>query len=34
VAIELLEANLKQEKRADALLTEIAEAALNQKAAA
>ena len=33
-AIELLEANLKQEKHADALLTEIAEAALNQKAAA
>ena len=33
-AIELLEANLKQEKHADALLTEIAEAALNRKAAA
>ena len=33
-AIELLQANLKQEKHADALLTEIAEAAVNQKAAA
>jgi ferritin-like metal-binding protein YciE len=33
-AIELLEANLKQEKHADELLTEIAEAVVNQKAAA
>ena len=33
-AIELLEANLEQEKHADALLTEIAEAAVNRKAAA
>jgi len=33
-AIELLQANLKQEKHADALLTEIAEAAVNQRAAA
>jgi ferritin-like metal-binding protein YciE len=32
--IELLEANLKQEKNADRLLTEIAETAVNQKAAA
>jgi ferritin-like metal-binding protein YciE len=33
-AIELLEANLKQEKHADELLTEIAEISVNQKAAA
>jgi ferritin-like metal-binding protein YciE len=33
-AIELLEANLEQEKNADKLLTEIAEAAVNQRAAA
>jgi ferritin-like metal-binding protein YciE len=33
-AIELLEANLEEEKKADMLLTEIAEAAVNQKAAA
>ena len=33
-AIELLEANLKEEKNADRLLSEIAESAVNQKAAA
>jgi ferritin-like metal-binding protein YciE len=33
-AIELLEANLEQEKNADRLLSEIAEAAVNQRAAA
>jgi ferritin-like metal-binding protein YciE len=33
-AIHLLEANLAQEKKADQLLTEIAETAVNQKAAA
>jgi hypothetical protein len=33
-AIELLESNLEQEKKADRLLTEIAESAVNQKAAA
>lgn len=33
-AIELLEANLEQEKKADMLLTKIAEAAVNQRAAA
>jgi ferritin-like metal-binding protein YciE len=33
-AIELLEANLEEEKKADMLLTEIAEAAVNEKAAA
>jgi ferritin-like metal-binding protein YciE len=33
-AIELLEANLEEEKKADMLLTEIAESAVNQKAAA
>jgi ferritin-like metal-binding protein YciE len=33
-AIELLEANLAEEKNADALLSKIAEAAVNQKAAA
>src|SRR5688572_15451137 len=33
-AIRLLEANLEQEKKADRLLTEIAESAVNQKAAA
>jgi ferritin-like metal-binding protein YciE len=33
-AIDLLEANLEQEKKADALLTQIAEAAINQRAAA
>jgi len=33
-AIELLEANLEEEKKADQLLTQIAEAAVNQKAAA
>ena len=33
-AIELLEANLAEEKKADMLLTEIAEAAVNQRAAA
>jgi ferritin-like metal-binding protein YciE len=32
-AIDLLEANLEQEKKADRLLTEIAETAVNQKAA-
>jgi ferritin-like metal-binding protein YciE len=33
-AIDFLEANLEQEKKADRLLTEIAESAVNQKAAA
>jgi ferritin-like metal-binding protein YciE len=33
-AVELLEANLEQEKNADKLLTNIAEAAVNRKAAA
>lgn len=33
-AIQLLEQNLEQEKHADQLLTEIAESAINQKAAA
>jgi ferritin-like metal-binding protein YciE len=33
-AIRLLEANLEQEKKADRLLTEIAESAVNKKAAA
>ena len=33
-AIRLLEANLEQEKKADRLLTEIAESAVNEKAAA
>jgi ferritin-like metal-binding protein YciE len=33
-AIELLEANLEEEKNADMLLSKIAEAAVNQKAAA
>jgi ferritin-like metal-binding protein YciE len=33
-AIKLLEANLKEEKNADMLLSKIAEAAVNQKAAA
>jgi ferritin-like metal-binding protein YciE len=33
-AIELLEANLEEEKKADMLLTKIAEAAVNQRAAA
>jgi ferritin-like metal-binding protein YciE len=33
-AVDLLEANLEQEKNADRLLTEIAESAVNQKAAA
>jgi ferritin-like metal-binding protein YciE len=33
-AIQLLEANLEQEKKADQLLSEIAEASINQKAAA
>jgi len=33
-AIDFLEPNLEQEKKADRLLTEIAESAVNQKAAA
>jgi ferritin-like metal-binding protein YciE len=33
-AIKLLKANLEEEKKADRLLTEIAEAAVNQRAAA
>ena len=33
-AIPLLESNLKEEKHADQLLTQIAEAAVNQQAAA
>jgi ferritin-like metal-binding protein YciE len=33
-AIDLLEANLEEEKNADRLLTQIAETAVNQKAAA